>query len=271
MKTANKTNRHLKGGETAVGGRLNVKVLLYDVESSPNIGYCWGKWEQNIIEFVTERQVISVAWKWLGDEDVHVLALPSFPGYKRNRDDNRHLMMALHKLISEADVAIGHNVDEFDDKMINTDFIKHGLTPPPPHKSIDTLKVAKRYFRFNSNKLDDLGAFLKVGKKVKHWGFELWKRCLAGDMKAWRLMMKYNKGDVVLLEKIYLKLRPWMVTHPDFNAIDGHSGCPACKSVKLIRRGWAIVGAGRKQRYQCGECGRWCKGKLQKHGSWKFA
>lgn len=42
--SANKTNGQ-NGRETAVG------VLLFDVESFPNEGYTWGKWEQDAIEF----------------------------------------------------------------------------------------------------------------------------------------------------------------------------------------------------------------------------
>lgn len=236
-----------------------MKVLLYDVESSPNLGYCFGKWEQNIIEFAEERQIISVAWRWLGEKEVHVLSLTDFPGYKRDPKNNKALIRRLHALISKADVVVGHNVSGFDDKMVNTDIIKHGFTPPPPHKTIDTLKIARRYFRFNSNKLGDLGEFLKLGKKVKHWGFELWRRCGEGDPKAWALMRRYNAGDVILLEKIYLKFRPWVQNlHPNMNISDGHVGCPTCRGVHFKFRGRNYTKNGWTQRYQCLKkgCGR---------------
>lgn len=243
---------------------MDSKILLYDVESSPNIGFCWGKYEQNMIEFVKERQIISVAWKWLGEKEIHVLALPSFKGYKKNRDDNKALIMRLHELISRADIAIAHNVDNFDDKMANTDFILNGLPPPPPHKTVDTLKVARQKFRFNSNKLDDLGERLGLGRKVEHRGFKMWLGCLNGDMKSWKELMAYNVGDIVLLEKIYLKLRPWMTNHPDVNALDGHVGCPGCKGVNMQRRGWGVLRGGRRQRFQCMDCGKWSLGSKKK-------
>ncbi len=238
-----------------------MKVLLYDVESSPNIAYVWGKYEQNALgDFIKERQIISFAWKWLGEKEVHVLALPSFPGYKKNREDNRALILELHKLISSADIAIAHNINEFDDKMANTEFISHGLKPPPPHKTVDTLQFARSKFRFNSNKLGDLGKRLGLGEKVNTGGFELWAKCLQGDRKAWALMMAYNKQDVVLLEKIYLKMRPYMKLHPNMNAADRHIGCPVCRSVNLRRRGWSYSNTGKNPRFSCNDCGKWSKG-----------
>lgn len=257
---ANKTNR--VGGETATG---RIKVLLYDVESSPNVAYIWNKYEQNALgDFIKERQIISVAWKWLGEKEVHVIALPSFKSYKKRPEDNEALVRYFHKVISKADIVIGHNVAAFDDKMVNTDFLFHGLRPPPPHKTIDTLRVARSRFRFNSNKLGDLGARLGLGKKVSTGGFDLWVRCLRGDNKAWALMMKYNKGDVVLLEKIYLKLRPWMTNHPDMNAVERVFGCPVCRSKNTIRCGWHITMRGRQIRFKCKDCGKWSLGKLIK-------
>lgn len=263
--TANKTNRP-KPGETAV------KVLLFDVESSPNIGYTWGKFEQNVIEFIKERQIMCFSWKWLGERKIHALAMPMMKGYRRNPDDNRALIIRLHELISQADVVVGHNIDDFDEKMSNTGFIKHGLKPPPPHKTVDTLRFARHKFRFNSNRLGDLGKFLGLGDKVRTGGFDLWKRCLAGDPKAWATMVRYNKGDVRLLEKIYLKERPWMSRHPNMNALDGHDGCPHCKSRRthLIRRGWTLsINGGKRMRFRCKDCGKWSSGVFVKN-SWRF-
>lgn len=261
--SANKTNQG-KAGETAV------RVLLYDVESSPNLAYVWGKYEQNALgDFVKERQIISFAWKWLGEKQVHVLALPSFKSYARFPENNRALILKLHALFSQADIIVGHNIDDFDDKMANTDFIKHGLQPPPPHKTVDTLKVARSKFRFNSNKLDDLGAFLKLGRKIKHDGFGLWVRCLAGNNKAWSLMKRYNKNDVTLLERIYLRIRPWMTNHPNMTALDGKEACPTCRSKNIKRSGWLVLQNTKKQRFACKDCGRWFSGSVVQQ-KWKF-
>lgn len=244
-----------------------MNTLLFDVESSPNIAYVWGKYETDALgAFIKERQIISVAWKWLGQPKTHVLALPDLPTYKRNPDDNRGLIVALHELFQKADIVIGHNVDEFDDKMANTDFIKHKLPPPPPHKTVCTLKLAKSRFRFNSNSLDNLGAFLGLGRKVKHEGFGMWEKCLAGDLRAWKRMRLYNVGDVHLLEKVYLALRPWAKNHPDVNARSGVDACPKCGSKHLESRGFGLTLHGKYPRFQCKACHGWCRGVLVRTG-----
>lgn len=232
------------------------RILLYDVETSPNIAYVWGKYEQNVLgDFIKERQIISIAWKWLGEKEVHVLAMPMLKTYKKNPEDNSELIRKFQSVMNQADIVIGHNIDQFDDKMCNVAFIHSDLGPAKPHKTVDTLKVARKYFCFNSNKLDDLGKFLGLGRKVKHWGFAMWVKCLQGDKKAWDLMMEYNKGDVVLLEGIYLKLRPWITRNPRVKDAPSE-GCPECKSfdTKKNGRSWR---SGRRmvQTYQCLSCG----------------
>lgn len=249
-------------------------MLLYDLETSPFIGFSWAKWETDIIEFIAEKRIISFAWKWLGEKKTHVLAMPDFPGYKPGLDsfmgspkNNRALVVALHNLFGQADVTVGHNVIEFDDKTSNSDFLVHGLKPPPPHRTVDTLKVARSKFKFASNKLDDLGARLELGRKVKHPGFALWKGCLHGDKKAWDLMKKYNAGDVDLLEKVYHKLRPWMTSHP--NMLDqarAELACPSCKGKKLKQSGVRLMVGGTRPRYQCLDCGKWSTGHVVKRG-----
>lgn len=251
-----------------------MRVLLYDVETSPNLAWIWGKYEQDALgDFEKERKIISFAWKWLGESKISVLAIPMFKRYKKDPEDNRALIKCLHKLFSEADVVIGHNVDQFDDKMANTDFICNGLPPPPPHKTIDTLKIARSKFRFNSNKLDDLGARLGLGRKRATGGFKLWFGCLKGIASCWRKMMLYNKRDVGLLEKVYLKLRPWISNHPDLNALDGIDACPSCKSKDVRPRGWGLSNGGyKRQRFKCGSCSRWAVGRLIKaSGAWKYS
>lgn len=248
---------------------LAPKILLIDVETSPNIAYIWGAYEQNALDFLVERQIICFAWKWLGEYKVNVLSLPMLDEYKKSPQTNKELILRLHSLISSADIVIGHNIDEFDDKMANTDFLKNHLKPIPPHKTIDTLKVAKAKFRFNSNKLGELGRILGLGKKLKTGGFELWAGCLRGDKKAWALMEAYNKQDVVLLEKVYLRMRPWIGNHPNLNALDDRPDCPSCKSQNIVRQGYHMTRTGKKERFQCRDCGRWMQG-IFKDKKWKF-
>jgi hypothetical protein len=184
------------------------KTLLLDLETAPTIGYAWGgrKWEVDIIEYIEEGNIISFAWKWLGETAVQCKTNRL---YSRNYRVNNRLIAELHKLYSKADYVIGHNLFAFDDKVANTDILLNHIPPPPRHRVIDTLKIAKQNFRFNSNKLDDLARRLGIGRKLPHTGFNMWKGCMANDEASWTLMEKYNKHDVYLLEQVWNRFEPW--------------------------------------------------------------
>lgn len=96
------------------------------------------------------------------------------------------------------------------------------------------------------------------GEKVKHRGFDMWEGCMAGIKKDWADMKLYNKRDVDLLERIYLRLRPWITNHP---RVSGLESCTQCGSKQLQSRGIRNVGKNRYQRFQCQSCGGWSKSK----------
>ncbi len=234
------------------------KILLYDIETAPNLAYVWGKYEQNVISYEEEWYMLSFAYKWFGEKQTHVKALCDFKGYRRGAMDDKELVKALHELFNEADVVIAHNGDQFDQKKSNARFIYHGLTPPRPYRQIDTKKVAKKYFRFNSNKLDDIGQLLKLGKKLPTGGFDLWLGCMAGEQKAWQTMKKYNVQDVILLEKVYLKMRGWIGNHPSMALLnDTMDACPNCGADKkhIVKNGSYHNRVTKVQVWGCRQCG----------------
>ena len=229
-----------------------LKTILFDIETSPNISYTWGKYEQDVIEFVEEGRILTFAYKELGSRKVNAVSINQFKSEDK-------FIKELWNMFDDADILIAHNGDGFDIKWGNRMFAKYGLTPPSPYKTIDTLKIARQKFKFNSNKLDDLGNYLGVGRKIKHEGFDLWKKCMAGDNKAYKDMLKYNKQDVVLLENVYLKLRPYMTNHPVAN-VSPEFICPVCGKNHIQKRGWMFTNASMKQRLQCQDCGKWFLG-----------
>ena len=117
-----------------------LKVLLLDIETAPNIGYVWGKYEQDVIKYIQEWYVLCFTGKWLDSGKTVTLGLPGFPDYEKNRTDDKALIEELWKMLDEADVVVAHNGDKFDIKKINTRFLVHGLTPPAPYKPVDTLR-----------------------------------------------------------------------------------------------------------------------------------
>lgn len=241
-----------------------MKILLFDIETAPNLGYVWGKWEQDVIENEKDWYMLSFAYKWLDDKKVKAYSLPDFPAYKKDRENDKALVTKLWELFNEVDIIIAHNGDQFDIRKANARFMVHGLGAPSPYKTIDTKKVAKKYASFDSNKLDELGRYLGIGRKEQTGGFGLWKGCMSGDKKSWNKMVSYNKQDVILLEKVYLKLRGWMTNHPNVNLFTEEDGCPACGSDHVQKRGFSIAGNKTRQRFQCQDCGKWSLGELSK-------
>ena len=233
------------------------KLLLLDLETSPLITFAWEIYEANAIKVIHDSQILCFAYKWLGDKSVKVIGQDDFKGYKPGVNNDKDVVQALWGLFNEADAVIAHNGRNFDTKVAQARMMVRGLNPPAPFKQIDTKLVAKRYGRFTSNKLDDLGKTLELGQKLETGGFKIWEGCLAGDKKSWHKMKKYNKQDVALLEQLYIRLRPWIENHPSMGLMSGEAdACPKCgegpmklsKKRRYAKVGWAIQS-------QCQACG----------------
>jgi DNA polymerase elongation subunit (family B) len=233
------------------------KILFIDIETSPIVAYTWGpKWETNIIEFIDQSQILSFSAKWFGGKQI-TKGLIDYKNYKQNTINDVEIVKEIHSLLDEADVVVTQNGVSFDHKVINARLIKHGLMPPSPYKMVDTKVEAKRYLRLPSYALDDMGKYFDVGQKLSHEGFGLWKKCMEGDKASWNLMKKYNAQDVLLTEKVYLKIRPFMRTHPNFSTYNDKNNCPKCGSNKVQSRGYSVNTTAMFQRAQCMNCGGW--------------
>lgn len=239
------------------------RVLLYDIETTPNLAYVWGKWQQDVIAYEQEWHILCFAYKWLGESKTHVVALPDFPLYKKDKSNDIEVVKKLKELFDEADVVIAHNGDSFDQKKTHARFMVHKLGPPSPYRQIDTKKVARKYANFNSNKLSDLGRVLGVGDKMETGGFSLWLGCMNGVQAAWKTMKRYNKQDVVLLEQIYLELRPWISPHPAMNLMEGKlDACPNCGGTSLHKNGTYYNRVSKVQVWKCNDCGAHPKSRM---------
>lgn len=237
------------------------KILLFDIETAPIEAYVWSLWKQNVTQsqIIHDWSVLCWAAKWLDGSDM--IESASWRDGTDVRDD-RACCIALHALLDEADIVVAHNGDKFDIKRMNARFLKHGLRPPKPFKSVDTLKIAKKKFAISSNRLDYIGEFLGLGRKVKHDGFEMWKGVLAGDEAAQSKMLRYNVGDIVLLEQVYLALRAWDHGHPNVNLDYIVKKCTVCGSARLRRDGEVCTQVSNFAAYQCDECSHWMRGKV---------
>lgn len=206
------------------------RILLIDIETAPILAYVWGLWKQDIgiNQIVDDSYMLCFAYKWLND---HTVSTKSLIDYETDylRGAEVELLKDLHELLNEADIVIAHNADKFDVKKINTYFLKHGFNKPTPYKVVDTLKIAKRKFRFTSNKLAYITDFLEGTNKLENSGMSLWIGCMEGNSNSWKEMLNYNVQDVLALEDVYIKLRAWD-NHPNLGHYynDDKTRCTTC-------------------------------------------
>jgi len=241
------------------------RILIYDIENTPVKGYTWGYYEQTLVGIDEDWWMLCFAYRWLGEEEVHVVAQPDFKrDYKRNLKDDRRVVRKLWDLFDEADIIVAHNGDRFDEVKARARFLKHGLGAPKSYKTIDTKKVASREFKLTANKLDVIAQYLGLGHKMPNTGMDLWFGCMEGDPESWDTMKRYNVHDVELLEDVYLAMRPFMTNHPNMALLAGTGAlaCTRCLSLSVQRRGYHYTSVSRFPKYKCNDCGSYSRSRL---------
>jgi DNA polymerase elongation subunit (family B) len=230
-----------------------MKILLLDIETSPHSVYAWGLFKQNISlsQVKDTSRVLCSAYKWLGERKTNFTS--------EWTDGVDGMLEKMYNVIEEADAIVTYNGNRFDLPTLNKEFLLTGYRPPAPYKSVDLYRTVKNKFRFASNKLDHVAQQLGLGSKTDHYGFQMWLDVMDGNKKAQKLMETYNKQDVVLLEKVYDIVLPWIANHPNRSHHSGSAVCPNCGSKHLQHRGFTITAVGRQQRFQCQDCGKWSK------------
>jgi hypothetical protein len=239
----------------------NPSILLWDIETSMmNVGtfslYPESINHQNIID---DWYIISAAWKFLDKPKIHAVSgLDDSKRYKKDIRDDYHVVKTIRDVLQDVDIIIGHNQNKFDIKKFKARLIFHKLPPlPKPIHSVDTLKEVKKIAAFSSNRLDYLTTHL-CGQGKMPTAPGLWLKVMQGDKKALADMVKYNKVDVERLEELYLRLRPYMDSHPHVGAMKGNErdkSCPNCGSVSMTIKGYRYTASGiRRAQVQCNKC-----------------
>jgi len=241
-------------------GGTEPRVLLLDIETLPNLVTSWGLRvdgylsHENIRE---ERYIACAAWKWLGEPRIHS-AVANIGAPSKDKP----VLQKIHATLEKADAVIGHNGDKFDIPWCMSRFIMQGFPPPKPVVQIDTKKLAKDKFYFNSNRLDYLASRLGLGNKI-HTDFDLWLRVMDKAPGALEEMVTYNKHDVTLLEGVYLKMRPYVVAKLNralfkTSAPAISKTCPACgeEMLQVMARNYLRVTT--RTSLKCRSCGHWC-------------
>jgi len=238
------------------------KILVLDIETSPNLAYVWEMYNVDSIsssQLVEPRDMLCFAAKWL-DEDRIIFASTYHNGYSA-------MIRILHELLDQADIVMTYNGNKFDIPVVNTCLIMEGFKPPSPYKSLDLYPVIRSTFRLPLNKLEHVLKHFGLTKKQDAGGFETWKKCLANDPAAWEQMKTYNIQDIESLQELYFFVRPWIPRHPSFAGYTQSHVCPNCGSNNLERRGYSFTQVSKYQRWQCKNCGKWSRSTHRESGA----
>jgi DNA polymerase elongation subunit (family B) len=124
--------------------------LFFDIETSPNIGLFWEAGYKKNIDYsniIQERAIICICYKWEEEKEVYSLQWDS-------KQNDKAMLQKFIEVANLANEMVGHNGDKFDLAWIRTRCLFHKIEMFPNYVTIDTLKIARSKFRFNSNRLN---------------------------------------------------------------------------------------------------------------------
>jgi uncharacterized protein YprB with RNaseH-like and TPR domain len=236
--------------------KIKRRRLFFDIETSPNIGLFWEAGYKKNIDYsniIKERAIICICYKWEDDKEVGSVHWDS-------KQCDKALLTKFIKIANQADELVGHNGDRFDLAWIRTRCLFHRIDMFPKYVTIDTLKVARSIFKFNSNKLNYIADYLGIGQKIKT-EFGMWKDIVLNkDKKAMDKMIIYCKKDVILLEKVFKEINNHIPakTHYGVNFGQDRGSCPECGSDEIIIQLRRTTASGiKKIIYKCKTCNKY--------------
>jgi hypothetical protein len=232
------------------------RILYFDIEVSP----MWVKTYSLKTDYISHKNIkrhwhiYSYAGIFEGCDKQYYLD----NRYSKDISDDRQLIEGLHDLLSQADILVGHNIDSFDIKKFNTKAVKYGLDPISFKKSYDTLKMARKYFKFDSNSLDFIANYLELKERksghTKFPGDALWEGLEAGDLEAWDECQLYNLQDCRVTQELFKRLAPYD-TSINIQAFHQQRAC-ICGSKEFMKFGHTYTKSGKFQVYRCKSCGK---------------
>lgn len=228
------------------------KVLVWDIEST-SLNATFGT-------------ILCIGYKWLDSPEVTVRTILE----KKNKNflDDGYLVAEFAKVFDEADYHITWYGDRFDLPMVRSKLIKYGQPPLSPKPSLDLWRPARKFFKFHSNRLAVWEQLLATPDSKTPIDFDSWLRAAHGDKEAIAEVVDHCEKDVLVLEEVYLKMRPWLDNEPVralFTEDEGDA-CTTCGSLNVVKRGFHTATTRVYQRYQCKACGHWFRGTKSVYG-----
>jgi len=226
----------------------NPRLLVYDIETSRATFKAWwsGKTYNGVADMVQEPRIISIAWKWIGEDEVYHLTWD-----KDHSDED--MIREFMPIYNSADVIIGQNNDRFDNRWLVARAIKFGVPVNNYVRSFDIMKQMKRVARLPGYSMAFLTKYKGITNKQSHEGIIMWKMIEDGTPEQQeeylKKMVDYNIGDIVATEDMYHSFKPYFgsVTHMGVLLGKQRYSCPSCGSSHVDYHGITVTPAGTQQ------------------------
>lgn len=235
-----------------------MKILMLDIETTPDKAYTWGIWNINIgvNQIIEPGGLLCFAAKWYGQDEIEF--------YSEWKDSTLNMVLEAWRLLDECDVVVHFYGSRFDIPHLNTSFLKEGFPPPSPFKQIDLKMTVGKQFKFTSNKLQFVSEVLGLEGKEEHEGFGLWDKVMNEGQKyaieiqtdAQNRMESYNKRDVILLDEVYEAVLPWIPNAPNRHLYEEGRGCPTCGADTefMVDAGYYYTKLSKFKQFRCHIC-----------------
>lgn len=235
------------------------KELVFDIETSGYLMFGFGLGKQNVsyTQLLTTCKIVCICWRFRDEpEDVwHSLK------WDHDKQCDKVMIEKFIKVAEKADVIIGQNHERFDIRYVNERIAYHRLKKQLPIIVTDDLyKMVKKKLYLPCYKLDYMAKHYGFGTKM-HTDLQLWIDIVYNkDKKALGRMIEYCGRDVVLTDKIFTHLEPYLdrkiigsVWHED----PLHCRQVNCNGKLRIRKYRLCKNLMKKSQYSCTECGKW--------------
>ena len=199
----NCSKSHYQTEEPPQGLKVPPKILYLDIETALMRVFVYDLYDESnkhISKDMIERSRFIVNWAaaWVTPEEYTIkgrIKTGVVTQKEAKRQNDKRIMQRLFDLMDESDYICGHNVKNFDEKIIKWRFLKHKMGYPAESKKVDTLTLARRT-KPESRGLEhisvELGGKPKKGLRAHEWREIVEK----GTPRLLNKANKYCVGDV---------------------------------------------------------------------------
>lgn len=217
------------------------KILFFDIEST-GLNATFGT-------------ILCIGHKWFKQKNVYV---PTILDDAKSMLDDKALVRDFADTWNEADYVVSWFGKRFDVPMIESKMLKHKLGPLAPKYHLDLWEAARKYFKLHSNRLAAFEQYLGTESSKTAIDFDSWLRAAHGDKKAIAEVVDHCRKDVMVLEEVFVRMRPWLEKEPPRALFTGEQdACPSCGGKHIEKRGYKVAATRMYKQLHCLDCGKW--------------